>query len=304
MSNLPNQLPRVTIYTDGACDPNPGPGGWAAILRSAGRARELSGGEPDTTNNRMELSATIEALNALKQPCQIELFTDSEYLKLGITARLARWISNGWRTSAKKPVANQDLWLQLVEAMQPHTVDWHWVRGHAGNPNNQRADQLARAAIPRADFALDDPAAAHLYAAASCLGAAGPGAWAVVLRQDGQLEEHHGFEQTTTANRLQVRAVAEGLKQLTTGTRVHVHMNSDYVHQGGSKWIGRWQRKGWRTKSGQPVKNIEEWQALAAATVSLDIRWHRSTSANSESEAIRAREIAAAAARTATENID
>jgi ribonuclease HI len=137
----------VTIHTDGACSGNPGPGGWGAVLRWRGRMRELSGFEPATTNNRMELMAAISALEALKRPMRVRLFTDSNYLRQGITTWLPAWKSRGWRTADKKPVSNQDLWERLERALAHHQVEWRWVRGHSGDPDNERADQLARTAI-------------------------------------------------------------------------------------------------------------------------------------------------------------
>jgi ribonuclease HI len=143
-----NDLPLVTIYTDGACDPNPGPGGWAALLRSADHTKELTGGEPDTTNNRMELTAAVQALHALNRPCQVDFYTDSEYLRRGITEWLPGWRKRSWRRKGGA-LANVDLWQALDAAMQPHVIEWHWVRGHAGNRDNQRVDRLARGAIRR-----------------------------------------------------------------------------------------------------------------------------------------------------------
>ncbi len=138
---------QVTVYTDGGAKPNPGgPGGWAALLISGEHQRELSGAEPATTNNRMELTAAIMALEALKEPCHVTLYTDSQYLKNGITLWLPGWLRKGWKTSARKPVKNQDLWQRLHAASQRHAVSWRWVRGHAGNPANQRVDRLASAA--------------------------------------------------------------------------------------------------------------------------------------------------------------
>ena len=137
-------LPVVEIFTDGACRGNPGPGGWAALLRSSGgKEREISGGESPTTNNRMELTAAIEALNALKKPCRVELHSDSQYLRDGITKWIHGWRRNGWRTADRKPVKNADLWERLVEAESRHEVKWHWVRGHSGHPENDRVDALA-----------------------------------------------------------------------------------------------------------------------------------------------------------------
>jgi ribonuclease HI len=137
------ELPQVEIFTDGACKGNPGPGGWGAILRSNGRERELSGGEALTTNNRMELIAAIEALNALKKPCHVQLTTDSNYVRDGITKWIHGWRRNGWKTADKKPVKNAELWQALLDASARHRIDWHWVKGHAGHPENERADALA-----------------------------------------------------------------------------------------------------------------------------------------------------------------
>jgi ribonuclease HI len=138
---------RVTIFTDGACRGNPGPGGWGAILRAGDREKELSGAEPETTNNRMELTAAIRALEALKRPCEVTLTTDSEYLRKGITEWLPAWKARGWKTADKKPVKNQDLWERLEAATHPHRIRWQWIKGHSGHPENERADQLANGAI-------------------------------------------------------------------------------------------------------------------------------------------------------------
>ena len=136
--------PQVTIYTDGACSGNPGPGGWGAILRSGDHEKELWGGEPLTTNNRMELMAAIQSLEALKKPCTVELHTDSQYVRQGIIEWISGWKARGWRTASKAPVKNDDLWKRLDQARARHTVDWRWVKGHAGHPQNERADELAR----------------------------------------------------------------------------------------------------------------------------------------------------------------
>jgi ribonuclease HI len=137
----------VEIYTDGACRGNPGPGGWGVLLRAGGREKELWGGEPHTTNNRMELTAAIRALEALRRRCRVALYTDSQYLRLGITEWLPRWHARGWKTANRKPVKNQDLWQRLDVLAAEHDVEWHWVKGHAGHPENERADALANRAI-------------------------------------------------------------------------------------------------------------------------------------------------------------
>ena len=135
---------EVTIYTDGACSGNPGPGGWGALLQFGEHERELKGGERNTTNNRMELTAAIAALETLKRACKIHLHTDSTYLRDGMTNWIHNWKRNGWRTTAKKPVKNVDLWQRLDEAIQSHDIEWHWIKGHAGDPGNEAADALAR----------------------------------------------------------------------------------------------------------------------------------------------------------------
>ena len=141
---------RIEMFTDGACSGNPGPGGWGVVLRWKGHEKELKGGELATTNNRMELMAAIRGLEALKRPSTVDLHTDSTYLRDGITKWIFSWKAKGWRTADNKPVKNQDLWLRLEEARKPHKVEWHWVKGHAGHPENERADQLAREGLKEA----------------------------------------------------------------------------------------------------------------------------------------------------------
>ncbi len=143
-------MKTVHIWTDGACSGNPGPGGWGVLMRYGETEKELFGGEAETTNNRMELTAAIEALNALKEPCKVELTTDSQYVKGGITGWITNWKKNGWKTANKKPVKNEDLWQELDQAVERHEVDWHWIKGHAGHEENERADELARRGM--ADF--------------------------------------------------------------------------------------------------------------------------------------------------------
>ncbi len=142
-------MKQVEVFTDGACTGNPGPGGWGAILRYKTTEKEISGYSPDTTNNRMELTAVVEALSALKEKCRVTVYTDSRYLRDGITSWIQRWKRNGWKTSDKTPVKNQDLWEALDRICQKHQLEWRWVKGHAGHPENERADELARGAIQK-----------------------------------------------------------------------------------------------------------------------------------------------------------
>ncbi len=140
-------MKAVKIYTDGACKGNPGPGGWGAILQYGSSRKELKGYAPDTTNNIMELTAVIQALKTLKEPCDVDITTDSTYVKKGISEWIHKWKHNGWKTAAKKPVKNKELWQQLDEGVKRHRITWHWVRGHSGHPQNERADELANEAI-------------------------------------------------------------------------------------------------------------------------------------------------------------
>jgi ribonuclease HI len=151
---------HVTIYTDGGCAPNPGPGGWAAILLMGAHQKELKGGEPSTTNNRMELMAAISGLEALKWPCVVDMHTDSTYVRDGITKYINNWKRNGWRTAAKEPVKNEDLWHRLDAAVQAHAVKWHWVKGHSGDHYNERADELVHEARDEAKHGTNPARAA------------------------------------------------------------------------------------------------------------------------------------------------
>ncbi len=151
-------MTEVVMYTDGACRGNPGPGGWGVSLRASGRERELYGSEPETTNNRMELTAAIQGLMALKRPATVAIYTDSQYVRLGITQWLAQWKQRGWRTAARKPVKNDDLWRELDRLTAGHEIEWHWVKGHSGDPGNEHADQLANQAIDELLYGSD---AAH-----------------------------------------------------------------------------------------------------------------------------------------------
>jgi ribonuclease HI len=143
-------MKKVEIFTDGSCKGNPGPGGWGALLRMGSHEKELSGGDPDTTNNRMEMTAIVRAMNALIEPCEIDLYSDSKYVLDGMTKWIDGWKRRGWKTASKKPVRNEDLWHELIDAAEHHSVNWHWVKGHNGHPENERVDQLASDAADRA----------------------------------------------------------------------------------------------------------------------------------------------------------
>lgn len=265
---------KVDIYTDGGADPNPGIGGWAALLLSGGHEKVLTGHAPQATNNRMELTAAIEALRALKRPCQVNLYTDSEYLRRGITEWIEKWVKQGWQHKGGKPIPNADLWKLLWPLVQRHEIDWHWVKGHAGNRYNERVDALARQArleiTPDAQISADVP---RLYVRSSCKGNPGPGGWGAVLEQGETTEQASGSSPSTTNNRMEITAVIEGLLLLPAGSDVQVFTTSDYLYQGITSWIHGWRRRGWQKKDGKPVANADLWQALDQLEKQYAIRW-------------------------------
>lgn len=265
---------EVTIYSDGGADPNPGIGGWAALLRSGEREKVLTGNDPKTTNNRMELQAAIGALRALRRPCRIEFHTDSQYVRRGITEGVEKWAAAGWKTRNGRPVPNADLWQELAHLVKLHEINWHWVQGHSGDPSNERVDQLARDArleiTPRIDLAADVP---RLYLRASCKGNPGPGVWAVALEANGDWTSHTGLAQSTTNNRMELTAAVEGLRMLDSGSRVQVFTTSDYLYQGATRWAKSWAAEGWQKKDGQPVANVDLWRSLVELLSQHEVVW-------------------------------
>lgn len=264
----------VVIFSDGGADPNPGIGGWAALLRYGDREKVLTGNEPKTTNNRMELRAAIEALRALRRPCHVEFHTDSEYVRRGITEGVSKWAAAGWQIKNSRPVPNADLWQELQALAAQHEIDWRWVQGHSGDPGNERVDQLAREArlaiTPR--VVLDDDVP-RLYLRVSCKGNPGPGRWAVALESNGSWETGSGGERSTTNNRMELRAALEGLRLLSSGSRAQVFTTSDYLFQGITRWVQGWRSQGWVKKDGQPVANADLWRPLVELADTHQIRW-------------------------------
>jgi len=290
---------HVTIYTDGGADPNPGPGGWGAILVWGEHLKEMSGAEPHTTNNRMELTAAASALRILGCPCIVDLYTDSRYLRQGITNWVDDWRSRGWRTRDGSPVQNVDLWQEIVSEAERHEISWHWVRGHAGNPFNERADALARQA--RQSLVHDTPderapdgpntESGHdldrvtIYARGCALGVPGPAGYgAVLLREGSEPETVSGGWPLATSNHAELWAVIAALQRLRAPSRVIVHTGSKYVLGGARRWLAQWEGNGWRTRSGGAVKNRELWQELARVMGDHDIIWVHLPSAEKSKE--------------------
>ena len=265
---------EVIIYSDGGADPNPGIGGWAAILRAGDHERVLTGHEPKTTNNRMELQAAISALQALKRPCRIQFHTDSQYLRRGITEGVAKWSAAGWVNKQGHAIPNAELWRELQALVPQHDITWHWVRGHSGDPANEAVDRLAREArlaiTPKVDLSADVP---RLYLRSSCHGNPGPGVWGVALESGGEWETASGGEPKTTNNRMELRAAIEGLLLLSPGSAAQLFTTSDYVFQGATQWLHGWKRGGWQKKDGLPVANSDLWRLLDDLAGRYRVQW-------------------------------
>jgi ribonuclease HI len=291
-------LAPITIYTDGACNPNPGPGGWAAILlRPDNEPQELSVASPQTTNNQMEMQAVLSALKSLPGPHHITLYTDSKYLKQGLTEWLPGWQQRGWRTSSKEAVKNQALWQALAAEIGHHQIEWKWVKGHAGNRWNERADELARSMLPETTLPLDDETAIHIFTAASYLGKQKSGGWGVVLRYQNHLKTLNGSERNTSANRMHLLAAINGLEAVKKSLPIHLYTAADYVRDGITKWVNAWQRQQWQTKSGKPVSHRELWEHLLPLTETHEVQWHLATKEHQPETMLEAKNLADAAAR-------
>lgn len=300
---------QVEIYTDGGSDPNPGPGGWGAILISGRRTKEISGAEANTTNNRMELTAAIEALRLLQRPCKVALYTDSTYLRNGMTRWMSRWQARDWVKSDGTPVENADLWRALLNAQEIHDVDWHWVRGHRGNQWNERADRLATQArlalvrpatvecTQRSTATPDKPATRdlppyHIYARGCALGNPGPAGYGAIITGP-QAEQHRsGGWPMATNNIMDLWGIIAGLQSLPERAHVTIHTPSKYVIDGATRWLPIWERSGWRTQSGRPVKNRELWQELSQVMGDHDIEWEHLSAATGDQNSERAMALA------------
>ena len=272
---MTNSLPSVIIYTDGGCRPNPGPGGWGVVvLRRGTEPTELSGAEEEATNNRMELTAAIEALRSLEGSHAVELITDSQYLRKGVTEWMKGWRARGWKTASKKNVANRDLWEAIDREIARHEIEWRWVKGHAGNEWNERADELASAQIPRPELPVEDFDAVHVFAAVAHSGKADAGAWAVLFSFRGQEKQLSGREAGASANRMHIMGAGMGLAELSRTVRVHLYTASDYLKDGATTWINGWRSRNWTTREGKDVANRDLWQRLATLLDRHDVQWH------------------------------
>lgn len=269
-------LPEVRIYTDGSCSPNPGPGSWAAIILDDREQREtLTGIEEATTNNRMELTAALKALQSLSANHRVRLFTDSRYLKDGITDWLPTWQQRDWSTITGDAVRNRDLWRALLLEVGRHQVEWNWVKGHADDPLNNEVDELARSVRPVPVLPLDDPNSVHIFLAITWRQKTASGAWAGIMK----FRDHHrvigGTRQVGTGNGLHIVSAAEALKLMKRKLPIHIYTTSGYLKDGAGNWLRQWQRRDWQTREGQEVSNKEEWQTLAELLRAYPVVFHQ-----------------------------
>ena len=278
---------RRLLFTDGGARPNPGPGGWAAVIvdPATGETVEIAGGEPHTTNNRMELLAAIRALEAQPTGSELEVYTDSRYVRQGITLWLPKWIRRGWRRPDDQEVKNRDLWQRLAEQESRHRVRWHWVRGHAGQEHNERADALASAEIAklppsqaaRAPEAEPESAAPGTRADGylKVRWAKGRGEWVALLVRDDEQLQLGGRGEAPSAGRLELEAGLALLRACPADVAIAVH-TGDYLRRGASEWLLGWKRSGWRTGAGEPVKNADLWRAIDRELQGRRVAWRPS----------------------------
>lgn len=265
-------LPEVVIYTDGACSPNPGTGGWGAVLLNGGRLeKEISGRDEETTNNRMELTAALRGLQELTESHQVTVVTDSAYVKNGISSWIHGWQRRGWLTADKQPVKNRDLWEALAEEIKRHQLTWRWVKGHSLDPWNERADALAVAA--RKHAAIDpvvvpatgcDENCVRIFSGITFAPSRRLGSYAIVLAYRRHVKVLGGAEQGDSANQFHLRAAIESLSTLKRPLPVILYTTSGYLRDGISSWLVGWLERGWATREGKEVRHQALWQQLAS----------------------------------------
>jgi len=276
-NNKNKHFSRVDVYTDGAAVPNPGQGGWAAILRtelSSGEIveKEISGCVSSTTNNRMELMAAIKALNALKKPCNVILYSDSMYLCNGVSKWLSEWKSRNWQSMSGKEIENSDLWNQLDTLQELHNVEWQWIKGHSDNLFNQRADKLARSVIQPQELPLKTEEGYHLYLRVTCV--TGIGGWGVLLQNKTEFLEYGGWIKDTTANQLEISAAISGIKKTPEGARIFLYTHNNYIYSAIVNDIIQWRKNNWLTSANKPVKNRDLWEKLLKVQQNRIIFWN------------------------------
>jgi ribonuclease HI len=268
-------LPQIKIYTDGSCSPNPGTGGWAAvIINDKGQSRTIKGGEEETTNNRMELTAALRALQDLADPHSIELFTDSRYLKDGITEWLANWQRRDWTTITGEDVKNRDLWQLLAIEIERHQISWNWVKGHGHDQWNILVDELASVVRKRPQLPFHDHNAVHIFLSITWRQKMLAGAWAGVMQYRNHYRVIGGVRREGTGNSLHIFSAISALRELKRALPVHIYTTSGYLKDGAGCWLSQWRRRDWCTREGLEVSNRREWQELEALLRTFSVHFH------------------------------
>ncbi len=274
-AGMSDELPQVQVYTDGSCSPNPGRGGWGVVIIDADeQTRTLKGSEENSTNNRMELTAAIHALQELTEPHCVELFTDSKYVKNGINEWLANWKQRGWITAVGEEVRNRDLWQTLAEEIERHTVSWNWVKGHGSNRWNILADKLAGSVRQHTLLPLDDENAVHIFLAITWRQKKLAGAWAGVMQYRNHYRVIGSVRREGTGNSLHIFSAATALQELKRNIPVHVYTTSGYLKDGAGSWLNQWRNRDWQTREGLAVSNREEWQRLSVLLDRCRVTFH------------------------------
>lgn len=286
-------LPEITIYTDGSCSPNPGEGGWAvAFIAPDNTSETLHGGEKQTTNNRMELTAALKALQHLTTSHDITLHTDSRYLKDGITEWLENWRKRDWTTITGEDVANRDLWQQLSEEIKRHKISWQWVKGHADNEWNILVDKLAGSVRQRPNLPLNDREAVHIFLSITWRQKFGAGAWAGVMQYRDTYKVVGGFRAEGSGNSLHIFSAIEALRNLKRPLAIHLYTTSGYLKDGATNWMPQWRRRDWLTREGLEVSNRQDWQDLADLLHYIPVKFHQIDKENPPCHILEAKEIA------------
>ena len=275
-NHFPSQKsPNISIYTDGSCKPNPGAGGWAAIiLRRGKKPTKLCGCEQNSTNNRMELTAPLHALKSFGNSEEIRIYTDSKYLREGVTKWLSAWEKRGWKTTENTEVKNQELWKDLAQEITRHKIDWKWTKGHVGNKWNERADALARGARQKRSLPLNQEGAIHMFTAASFKKTERNGGWGVLLKYKENIKLVHGTAVNTSGNRMHLQATIEGLKAIKKPFPLNIYTTSSYLKDGATHWVSRWAHQGWISKEGDPIKNQDLWTRLYPLLMKYEVTFH------------------------------
>lgn len=283
----------LTIYTDGSCRPNPGLGGWGVVILEEGApSLQLKGREEETTNNRMELTAVIKALQSLTSPCRVDLYTDSRYVKDGITSWLEKWQLRNWSTIEGTPVKNQDLWQELALEVGKHTIRWHWVKGHSGDQWNNLADELASLIKSELAAPVRDDNSVNIFLGITWRQQLLAGSWAAILNYRNHYKVIGAVQQGGTANSLHIVSAVGALHELTRQLPVNIYTTSGYLRDGARHWLQKWQARGWQTSSGEEVSNKSQWQLLASTLQQFPAEFYVMDKENPPCQMAEAKELA------------